>query len=140
MKNLLISVALFFFVLGSVFFLHNKLINICDQGLVLNDNIEILVNNESWEKAYIKSMDLYNLVKKNYSLISIYINHEEVDFLNTEVLKLSQFIETKNLSDALASLHTVKSYIVHLKEIQKLNIGNILIFNLKNIILLWNLH
>lgn len=131
MKNLLISAIIFFFILGSAIFLHTKLITICDTALLISDKIEISLSSEDFEEAYNESISLYSLINDKYTLISLYINHEEIDFLNTEVLELSQFTKTKNPSDALASLHTVKSSLVHLKEIEKLNIGNILFSNLK---------
>lgn len=131
MKNLLISTLIFFSVFVSVIFFHNELINICDTTLKLNNDIEVLINKEDWDKAYEKSIELYNLVNDKYELISIYINHEDVDYLNTESLKLSQFIETKNLSETLASLHAMKSYASHLKKVQKINLGNILFSSLK---------
>ncbi|NGU54129.1 DUF4363 family protein, partial [Clostridium perfringens] len=45
----------------------------------------------------------------------------------------TQYIKSEDVSNSLSSIHIIKSYTKHIKDIQKVNIGNILNSNLKNI-------
>ena len=42
-----------------------------------------------------------------------------------ECLKLCIYIEERDISEALASLHLIKYSVTHLKDLQKVNIKNI---------------
>ncbi|WP_415345427.1 DUF4363 family protein, partial [Clostridium perfringens] len=76
---------------------------------------------------------LSNLLEENYVSLSLYINHEQLDNLSKEILSLTQYIKAEDVSNSLSSVHIIKSYTKHIKDIQKVNIGNILNSNLKNI-------
>lgn len=126
MKRIIISTILFFFILGFAVIYNNKLIRFCDNALAFSDEIEILIKEKDWNKSYEKSLELKELMSKNFSSISIYINHQDIDILNTEILKLIQYMEEEDSSEGLASLYSVKSYTEYIKELQEVSIMNIL--------------
>lgn len=140
MKNTIISLTIFSILLSIVFFFDIKLNSVCDQILNSCEEIETELNKNNWEISYDESINLRNILNENYISLSLYINHEQLDNLSKEILSLTQYVKTKDISNALSSVHIIKVYTTHLKDIQKVNIGNILISNLKNIILLWNLY
>lgn len=133
MKNTLISSLIFFLLLGSVLFFDNKLIDVCDMVNDYSNKIENSLIKEDWNKAYKESLNLSNLLEENYVSLSLYINHEQLDNLSKEILSLTQYIKAEDASNSLSSVHIIKSYSKHIKDIQKVNIGNILNSNLKNI-------
>lgn len=133
MKNTLISSLIFFLLLGSVLFFDNKLIDVCDMVNDYSNTIENSLSKEDWNKAYKESLNLSNLLEENYVSLSLYINHEQLDNLSKEILSLTQYIKAEDASNSLSSVHIIKSYTKHIKDIQKVNIGNILNSNLKNI-------
>lgn len=133
MKNTLISSLIFFLLLGSVLFFDNKLIDVCDMVNDYSNKIENSLIKEDWNKAYKESLNLSDLLEENYVSLSLYINHEQLDNLSKEILSLTQYIKAEDASNSLSSVHIIKSYTKHIKDIQKVNIGNILNSNLKNI-------
>ncbi|KXA14946.1 DUF4363 family protein [Clostridium perfringens] len=133
MKNTLISSLIFFLLLGSVLFFDNKLIDVCNMVNDYSNKIENSLIKEDWNKAYKESLNLSDLLEENYVSLSLYINHEQLDNLSKEILSLTQYIKAEDVSNSLSSVHIIKSYTKHIKDIQKVNIGNILNSNLKNI-------
>lgn len=126
MKKIVISSILFFLILGFVIFCNNKLIRFCDNALTVSNEIEFLIKEKNWNKSYEKSLELRELMSENFSSISIYINHQDLDLLNTEILKLIQYTEEEDSSEGLASLYSIKSYAEYIKELQEISIINIL--------------
>lgn len=140
MKNTIISSLIFFFILGSVLFFNSKLIDVCEKVTISSEKIENYLNKEDWNKSYEESLNLSDIIEKNYVSLSLYINHEQLDNLSKEILSLTQYIKAEDISNSLSSVHIIKVYTRHIEEIQKVNIGNILICIPKNYILLWNLY
>ncbi|EGT3617054.1 DUF4363 family protein [Clostridium perfringens] len=133
MKNTIISALIFFSVLGCVLFFNVKLTDFCDKVTDSSEKIEYYLNEENWTESYKESLNLLDILEENYLSISLYVNHEQLDNLSKEIISLTQYIKGEDLSNSLASVHIIKDYTNHIEEIQKVNIGNILISNLKNI-------
>lgn len=133
MKNTIISSIIFFFVLGCVLFFNVKLTDACDKVNESSDKIEYYLTEENWQESYNESLNLRDMLEEHYVSLSLYINHEQLDNLSKEVLSLTQYIKGEDISNSLSSVYIIKAYTKHIEEIQKVNIGNILISNLKNI-------
>lgn len=130
MKNTIISSVIFFPPCFCSIF-NNKLINVCDKVNDYSNKIENSLSKEDWKESYEESLKLSNLLEENYVSLSLYINHEQLDNLSKEILSLTQYIKAEDVSNSLSSVHIIKSYTKHIKDIQKVNIGNILNSNLK---------
>ncbi|KYN76626.1 hypothetical protein A0J52_13190 [Clostridium sporogenes] len=89
------------------------------------DELEELVSSESWEKAYGKSLELFNDWQDNHFVISMVINHSEIDNINNELWKLTQYVKCKSEDESLASIHVVKFLLEHIIKMEKMNIENI---------------
>lgn len=126
MKNTIISFIIFFIVLGFVFVGNNNLNDLCDNSLRLSSEIEILVNNNQWNEALEKSIELKSIMSKGFKKVSTYINHQDIDNLNTETVKLINLIRIKDLSNALSCLDNIKCLSEYIKELQQINLTNIL--------------
>lgn len=126
MKNTIISFIIFFIVLGFVFVGNNNLNSLCDDSLRLSNEIEILINNNQWNEALEKSIELKKAMSNGFKKVSVYINHQDIDNLNTETVKLIDLIEVKDLSNTLSCLASIKCFSEYIKELQQINLTNIL--------------
>lgn len=126
MKNTIISFIIFFIVLGFVFIGNNNLNSLCDDSLRLSNEIEILINNNQWNEALEKSIALKKVMSSGFRKVSVYINHQDIDNLNTETVKLISVIEIRNLPSVLSCLDNIKCFSEYIKELQQINIINIL--------------
>ncbi len=126
MKNTVISFIIFFIVLGFIFIGNKNLNSLCDNSLRLSNEIEILINNNEWNTALDKATELKNVMSKGFKEVSIYINHQDIDNLNTEVVKLIDVIRIKELPDTLSCLDNIKCFSEYIKELQQINLTNIL--------------
>ena len=126
MKNTIISFMLFFSVLAFVIYSNNTLVKFCNKTLELSDEIEIFICEEKWKESYEKSLELKSVISEKFPSISIYINHTDMDNLNIEILKLTQYVKEEDSAEGLATLHIIKCYAEYMKELQEINIINIL--------------
>lgn len=126
MKNTIISFIIFFIVLGFVFIGNNNLNSLCDDSLRLSNEIEILINNNQWNEALEKSIALKKVMSSGFRKVSVYINHQDIDNLNTETVKLISVIEIRDLPSVLSCLDNIKCFSEYIKELQQINIINIL--------------
>ena len=126
MKNTIISFSLFFLVLGFVSFSNNTLVKFCNKTLEISNEIEGFIGEGKWKESYDKTLELKSIMSENFPSISIYINHTDMDNLNIEILKLTQYVKEQDSAEGLATLHVIKCYAEYMKELQEINIVNIL--------------
>ncbi|MBU5591387.1 DUF4363 family protein [Clostridium sp. MSJ-4] len=104
----------------------NYLNKTCDSLRDTCDKLEESISNENWDNSYEDSLKFLDDIQKNSKLISIFIDHEELDNISNELYKLTQYIKGESKEESLASLHVIKFYLNHVQELQKINIQNIL--------------
>lgn len=125
MKNLLISFLIFFILIITIVFSINFLVTKTNYYSEKADQLETLVTEDSWDKAYEVSTDFLNGWGNDSKIISIFINHFHIDAINNEILKLTQYIKYQDKSDALAIIHDIKFLLKSLLEVEKVTISNI---------------
>lgn len=54
------------------------------------------------------------------------VHHSEVDNMNNELWKLTQYTKFNNKEESLASVHVIKFLLKHIIEMERINITNIL--------------
>ena len=126
MKNSILSIALFIILFICLFFTDKSLISTCNQIATKCEEIEILLNTNNKDKAYIESVDLLRLIEKEGGIASMYVNHVDYDFLVIESLRLALYIKEDEKADAFASLHALRYGARNMREIQKPNLKNLL--------------
>lgn len=126
MKNVIISFVVFLAMVGTMIYSLGYLNKVCNDIAHKSDNLEEEISGDSWDKA----MDTVNTLQKEWErqskIIPLFVNHAEVDLLNNELLKLTQYVKCKNRDESLASTHVVKFYIDNIKSLQKVTIENLL--------------
>jgi hypothetical protein len=126
MKNIFISFLIFICILVSIFFSINYLNYTCSSLEKVDSQLESLIESSSWENAYGTSLKLISDWEGYSKVISVFVNHAEIDNINSELWKLTQYTKFKNRDEAMASVHTIKFYLKHIEEMEKVNIQNIL--------------
>lgn len=125
MKGVIISISIFFVMLIGIFFSINYLNKVCTKLDNLNKEIEISIENKSWTKAYDNSIKFLNQWDNYSRKISIFVNHAEIDNINSELWKLTQYTKCKTEEEALASSHVIKFLLEHIVNLEKVNAENI---------------
>jgi hypothetical protein len=125
MRNVIISFVIFIGMVIIMAFSLNYLNKVCTEMEKASDKLEVLINNKDWDKAYDDSKKLLEEWDKYSRIIPIFANHSELDTLNNEMLRLTQYVKCKTQNEALASLHVIKFYLNNTKELQEFNIQNI---------------
>lgn len=125
MKNTIISILIFLSMFIFIKYSHNKVIALCDDIGSKCEEIETMLDEDNWDESYENSVKLMDDIDVSFSFISVYMNHQDVDFLHNETLKLSQYTKCKNKSEALCSIHIIKHSAESIKDIQTPTIENI---------------
>ena len=125
MKTVYISTTIFLIMLFSMIFSINYLDKACARLSVINITIENNIKIADWNKADNTSL-LFLKEWQSYShKLSLFIDHKEMDNINDELWKLTEYINCKNKDEALASNNVIKFFIDHINKMEKINTENI---------------
>lgn len=125
MKSSLISSILFALLITVAIISLCYINDFCRDFTKESDSLEELVVEENWEESYNSVMDLLDHIQQESKLTSVFINHEEVDIMEMEVYKLTQFIKEKDKTQSLASIHALKFSLENIKKLHEFNLQNI---------------
>jgi len=125
MKNIFVSFILFIILMLLIILPPCYLNKICGSLTDKADNIELLVSNENWNDSYILSVQLLNSWQDYKKIFSIFVPHNEIDNLDMEMYKLSQYVKCRDEAESMASIHLIKFLVNHLSELNKVNFRNI---------------
>lgn len=126
MKKVILPFALFLAMLVGLYYSTKYTNNICDKLSEIAHETESSIAFEQWDNAYINSMVLLTSYEKDMSIVTLFLNHEELDIIYNEVLKLTQYTKEEDKTHSLSSIHLVKSLIEGIKEGQKITLRNVL--------------
>ncbi len=108
-----------------IFFTLDYINSVCKEVEDKSVELEYLINAEKWQEADKLSNELYYKWISKAKIMSIFVNHGEIDALNNEILKLTQYVKCKSKDEALASNHTVKFYSKSIADLQRVTFSNI---------------
>lgn len=126
MKKVILPFALFLAMLVGLYYSTKYINNTCDKLLEIAYETESSIAFEQWDNAYINSVVLLTSYEKDMSIVTLFLNHEELDIIYNETLKLTQYTKEEDKTHSLSSIHLVKSLIEGVKESQKVTLRNIL--------------
>ena len=125
MKNIAIASILFIILIALMVASNSKTQSFLDEIVKTCENLEELINDESWEEAYDVANKFHKRIDKKTSELGLYLNHQQVDEITHELYGLTQYIKEKEKADALAGVHSIKHSAKVVKELQKFSIENI---------------
>lgn len=124
-RNVLISFVFFLAIVLAAFFSIRYLDKVCMKFTKLTDVLETSIGNDEWDKSYKTSITFFDDWQKYSDKISIFVHHAEIDNINMELWKLTQYVKEKNTDESLASVHALKFLLEHIANMEKVNIQNI---------------
>lgn len=125
MKNVVTSFLIFFTLLFCMSISLTHLDKICTTLDKKNDLLEELISTEDWDKGYEEVLDLLDYIKSTSNTMSLFINHQEIDLIEGEIFKLTQYVKLKNKDESLASIHVIKFNVENIQRVQKVNLHTI---------------
>lgn len=125
MKNVYIAFSIFIAMIVGIFFSINLINRRCDHLQSLNCVLESYILKENYKNAYTLSLNYIDQWKSDSKFLTIYIHHEDLDHVDNELLKLTQYIKIRDKSEALATVHVMKYLVDHIKSHEKVSISNI---------------
>ena len=125
MKNILVAFGIFIFMIIGISLSTNAVNHSCTNLQNLNSTLESYIIKENYKDAYKLSLDYISQWKKTSKLLTIYIHHEDLDHIDSEILKLTQYIKIKDKSEALATVHVMKYLVNHIMDHEKVSMSNI---------------
>jgi len=125
MKNVMIALTLFVAMIVGLFLSSNYINRSCIHLQNLNSTLESYIIKEKYKDAYNLSLDYIDDWNKTSKFLTLYTHHEDLDYLDTEILKLTQYVKNKDKSECLATVHVLKHLVDHIKAHERVSIGNI---------------
>lgn len=125
MKNVFIAFSLFVIMMVGIFLSVNVISVKCNRLQNLNNTLESYIIKEKYQDAYKLSLVYIAQWNKTSKLLTIYVHHEDLDHIDSEILKLTQYIKIKDRSEGLATVHVMKYLVDHILSHEKVNISNI---------------
>lgn len=87
----------------------------------LKDEIE----NENLENAKLKIEELDNKWDNRHDKLAYYIEHDELEKVDTAIVQVKSFVENDDIPSAMAELETGKFVLEHIEKKYKFNLQNI---------------
>jgi hypothetical protein len=125
MKNVFIAFSLFFVMLITIFISTNAINRKCDHLQDLNSQLESYILKENYEDAYDLSKTYITEWKKSSSFFTVFLHHEDLNYIDSEILKLTQYMKIKDRAEGLATVHVLKYLVNHIKSHEEVSISNI---------------
>ena len=94
----------------------------------LNELKEVLKQDEMQtnnEHAKIKIDEIYELWKEKYKTLAYYIEHNELEKIETNLTGIKSYIESNEIPDAIEELDTASFILSHIEEKYAFNLQNI---------------
>lgn len=124
-KKLLFAVFVILTVIFSGFMIKNYLDNSTKKLLDQITYMEAWINSNEWEKAADAALKLNEGWEETENIWTIFTNHHEIDNISITLKNTIEYIKVKDKTDALAYLASLKHYISHIPEMERVVIKNI---------------
>lgn len=124
-KKLLFAVIVVLIVILSGFMIKAYLENSTVKLLNQITDLEKSINMNEWERANDIVAELNDDWDKNENIWTIFINHHEIDSISITLENAIEYIKLKDKPDSLASIASLRHYISHIPEMERIVIKNI---------------
>lgn len=94
----------------------------------LYDNLSTLekdIENQNWEDALKKLEEFHVKWDKTSSFWSMLIDHYEIDNIELLLSQLASYVKTKDRSEALSQMSSLKTLIMHIPDKESFKLQNI---------------
>ena len=85
------------------------------------DNLKGYVVNQKQEEAILKTQSIKEKWGKVYRILAYYIEHNELEKVSTEIIKLGAHIDMKDYKESISQIDTTKYILEHIGEKEQLD-------------------
>jgi hypothetical protein len=124
-KKLLFAVLVLLIIIFSGFMIKKYLDTSTGKLLEQITSLESWVNKGEWEKANDAALKLNADWEKTENIWTIFTNHHEIDNISITLKNTVEYIKLKDTTDSIAYLSSLKHYISHIPEMERIAIKNI---------------
>ncbi len=124
-KEILIAILIVVFIYGLDIITNNYTINATN---ILSEQLEELkqeIKNENNEAIKHKTNEILDEWKKHYNVLAYYIEHDELEKVETELTILKAEQETKQYEECIKEIETTKFILNHIEDKEKFTIQSI---------------
>ncbi|NLP14204.1 MAG: DUF4363 family protein [Clostridium sp.] len=89
------------------------------------DMIEISTQNGNWATAENHLSSLKTEWHKAENAWAVLLDHIEIDNIDTSIMRVSKYVETRNVPMALSEIAVLKQYIKHIPEKESFSLKNV---------------
>lgn len=87
--------------------------------------IEESINKADWASAENGLMTIQEEWPKVENTWAILLDHIEIDNIDTSLLRMSKYVETKNVSMAISEISVLRQFVKHIPEKESFSIKNV---------------
>ncbi len=124
-KKLLVAVAVIIIVILSGFFIKLYLDSSTEKFINQITELENSINNDDWDKSNNLISRLNADWEKAENIWTIFTNHHEIDNISITIKSAMVYIKQRDKKDSLASIASLRHYITHIPEMERVVIKNI---------------
>lgn len=124
-KKLLIAVVVIVLVILSGYFIKVYLDSSTEKFIVQITELENSINSNDWEKSNNIISKLNADWEKSENIWTIFTNHHEIDSISITIKNAMVYIKQREKRDSLASIASLRHYITHIPEMERVVIKNI---------------
>lgn len=125
MRNIIITLLLFFSIVLVNIFSVNYLNKIYSDMQNTNYSLMQLINDEKWSDAKKTSNKFSNEWHSFSNICTVFVNHTLTDDISIEEHKLEEWIKCKNKDEALSSVSSINFLLDRNQKLEKINLQNI---------------
>ena len=95
---------------------------------ILSDELNILRENilqEDKENAQTQMMNIKNIWEKRYNILAYYIEHDELEKVETELTSLAAFLNVEEYGECISELDKTIFVLEHIEEKEKFDVRSI---------------
>ena len=124
-KEAVICIIIVLGILGLEFFAQNFTKQAVEEVTGIFDEIEENISKQDIEQVNNEIKDIDSKWDEKQKKLAYYIEHDELEKVETAIVTMKSYIETKNFSAALAELAEGRFVLEHIQEKNSFNLQNI---------------
>lgn len=119
---ILTAILLMTICIGSYYYLKYT----ANQVTIFISDLENSVIANDWNNAYINYDQALDHWDKHKNIWQCFLQHQEIDDIESMFQQLKGYLKTKNVTDSLSSLYELKYNINHVPDTERISLYNIL--------------
>ena len=127
MKEFIIIITILMIIFGGALYTQNYLNNTSDRLVSKLENLKTDLESkiENQEKIEQQSDEIYGEWEDINEKWSVVVLHDEIDLIETSLIRMKSKIETENFDESMEDLDTSIFLLKHIKEKEKTSLKNI---------------